>query len=92
MLPELREDQELLEAATAARFGVSPVLGLRPEPGRETAVLEKLKEAVKRATAREAARWGAPNGIIFTAIILACYNSFTLHSVLLQDLGSLHAE
>ena len=53
MLPELREDPELFAATTSAQFGISPVLGLRPVPGRERAVLEKLNIAIGRAADRE---------------------------------------
>ena len=59
ILPELREDPELSVATIAAQFGVSPVLGLRPLPGRERAVLQKLNAAIGRATARENRRWRA---------------------------------
>ena len=60
LLPELREDPELFSAATAAGFGLSPVLGLLPQRGREQAVLDKLSAAVDRATAREGSQSGLP--------------------------------
>jgi predicted AlkP superfamily pyrophosphatase or phosphodiesterase len=64
VLPELREDPELLVAATAAQFGVSPVLGLRPVPGRERAVLQKLNAAIDRATGREYGLRSTYNGML----------------------------
>ena len=77
MLPELREDSELFEAAGAAQFGISPVLGLRPLPGRERAVMEKLNAAIRRATARETALDGTASGIFHQKL-----SGHTAHSAL----------
>ena len=54
LLPELQDDPELRSAVADAGFGLSPVLGVRPAPGRERAVMGKLQAAVDSATREEA--------------------------------------
>ena len=54
VLPELHDNSELRTALEQGAMGTSPILGLRPEKGREEAVISMLRAAVEREAAAEA--------------------------------------